>query len=344
MKIVFIGASHWHLSLYLEPALEIANVELVGISDPDPVAVAQLAERHSCVGDTDFRRLCETSKPDFAFVLGRHVDMPETVGWLIEAGIPLAVEKPCGTDVQKVSALAKLAREKGAFAAVPLVFRNGELLQLLSDIDDGDGFQLLSFRFIAGLPQRYRDAGCDWMLDPAQSGGGCTSNLSIHFIDLARLLLGEDLRVTSAAMSNASFDCDVEDHSIISLAGSAGTCIAETGYLFPAPTSNFDLHYSIRSPKHYIVVHSWNDVEIFDLEGKSVRRKVTSTNVPHYGDFVRDVLERAEAGDAPLAGLDDIVPSLKLIEDAYALVHKTTGKNFNGATLGAFNSSERNTR
>jgi hypothetical protein len=36
MKLVFIGASDWHLSLYLDPALEVPGAQVVGISDPDP--------------------------------------------------------------------------------------------------------------------------------------------------------------------------------------------------------------------------------------------------------------------------------------------------------------------
>ena len=34
MKVAFIGASHWHLDLYLAPFLEAPGVELAGISDP----------------------------------------------------------------------------------------------------------------------------------------------------------------------------------------------------------------------------------------------------------------------------------------------------------------------
>ena len=37
MKLAFIGASHWHLPLYLDPALEINGVQVVGVSDPDGV-------------------------------------------------------------------------------------------------------------------------------------------------------------------------------------------------------------------------------------------------------------------------------------------------------------------
>jgi len=38
MKLAFIGASHWHLPLYLDPALEIDSAGIVGVSDPDAAA------------------------------------------------------------------------------------------------------------------------------------------------------------------------------------------------------------------------------------------------------------------------------------------------------------------
>ncbi len=96
MRIVFIGASHWHLDLYLLPLLEVPGRELVGIADPDPAVVERLTARLGCAGDTDFRALCRKLKPDFVFALGRHIDMPDEARFLIEEGIPFALEKPCG--------------------------------------------------------------------------------------------------------------------------------------------------------------------------------------------------------------------------------------------------------
>jgi predicted dehydrogenase len=45
MKLAFIGASHWHLPLYLEPALDVPGVTIAGISDPDPQVVASLSAK-----------------------------------------------------------------------------------------------------------------------------------------------------------------------------------------------------------------------------------------------------------------------------------------------------------
>jgi predicted dehydrogenase len=120
MKLVFIGASHWHLPLYLDPALEVPGAQVVGISDPDPGLVASLSEKLGCVGNTDFRALCRETKPDFVFALG-HSDMVEEAHFRIEEGIPFALEKPCGLNAQDVAALAALEARRGSFSSVPLV-------------------------------------------------------------------------------------------------------------------------------------------------------------------------------------------------------------------------------
>jgi len=195
MRVVFIGASHWHLPLYLEPALALPGVTLAGLADPDPAKAAALGGRFGCASDSDFRALCHRVKPDFSFALGRHIDMPEQAEFLIDEGIPFALEKPCGTDVVQVARLAERAAARGAFCAVPLVFRNGDFFRLLQQLaaEDG-GAQHMAFRFIGGFAQRYLDNGCPWNLDPVLAGGGCMLNLGCHFLDIVHALWGEAAR------------------------------------------------------------------------------------------------------------------------------------------------------
>src|SRR3954471_4877211 len=279
MKLAFIGASHWHLPLYLEPALQVPGLTIAGVADPDARAVDALTAKLGCTGDTDFRDLCRRVKPDFVIALGRHCDMAEQARFLIAEKIPFTLEKPCGLNEREVADIAQAAQRAGAFAAVPLVFRNGDFFALLRA---QDSIQYMTFRFIAGFPQRYRAAGNDWMLDPALSGGGCTINLSPHFLDLALALMGTDVTVQQAAMSNAAWGEKIEDYSCVTLARGADRCVIETGYLFPAPTSTFDMHYAIRTPARYIVAHDPETVEIVENDGVRSTRKMLTTNVPHY--------------------------------------------------------------
>ena len=316
MKLGFIGASHWHLPLYLDPALEVPGAQVVGISDPDPGFVARLSERLGCAGDTDFRALCRKARPDFVFALGRHCDMVEQARFLIEEGIPFALEKPCGLNQQDVAALADLEARSGSFSAVPLVFRNGEFAARLREMSAA-GIQYMSYRFIAGFAARYQQANCHWMLDPSLSGGGCTINLAPHFFDLALLLMGDGLRVRHATMSNAGWGHPVEDYSVVTLQRGADICVIETGYLYPAPTSSFDMHYAVRSPTQYLVAHDPETIEVVRNSGKREMIPCLTTNVPHYRTFVFDVLDRVRHGQLPLARIADMVPIMRLIDDAY---------------------------
>lgn len=329
MKLVFIGASHWHLSLYLVPALEVPDAQVVGISDPDPGLVASLSEKLGCVGNTDFRALCRETKPDFVFALGRHSDMVEEAHFLIEEGIPFALEKPCGLNAQDVAALAALEARRGSFSSVPLVFRNGDFAARLREMS-AKGIQYMTYRFIAGFAARYQHANCHWMLDPRSSGGGCTINLAPHFFDLALLLMGDQVRVRHATMSNAAWGHPIEDYSVVTLERDADICVIETGYLYPAPTSSFDMHYAVRSPTQYLVAHDPETVEVVRNSGEREMIRSLTTNVPHYRTFVFDVLDRVRKGQPPLARIADMVPIMHLIDDAYnkagPLVRKIASK------------------
>jgi predicted dehydrogenase len=318
VKLAFIGASHWHLPLYLEPALDAPNAEIVGISDPDPAFVATWSQKLGCAGDIDYRELCRRTRPDFVFALGRHSDMVEEASFLLDEGIPFALEKPCGLDARQVAALAALEQKRGGFSSVPLVFRNGDFAALLHDMNREGGIQYMTYRFIAGFAARYQQANCDWMLDPRTAGGGCTINLGVHFFDLCLQLMGEDVRVRQATMSNAAWGHPVEDYSVVTLERGADLCVIETGYLYPAPTSTFDMHYALRSPSQYLVAHDPENVEIVLNSGERQRLRSLTTNVPHYRTFVHDVLDRVRTGKPPLARIADMVPIMRLIDDAYA--------------------------
>jgi len=317
MKLVFIGASHWHLPLYLDPALEIDGVRVVGVSDPEPGFVKALATRLGCAGDTDFRALCRKVRPDFVVALGRHCDMAEEARFLLEEGIPFALEKPCGLSARDAKELAALEARTGNFAAVPLVFRNEDFTARLQKMS-AHGIQYMSYRFIAGFPSRYQQANCHWMLDPQLAGGGSTINLGIHFFDLALLLMGADVRVRQTTMSNAAWGHPVEDYSLVVLERGTDVCVIETGYLYPAPTSTFDMHYAVRTPHEYLVAHDPETVELMSNSGDRQLIASHTTNVAHYRTFMHDVLNRVRAGHPPLAGLSDMVPIMRLVDDAYA--------------------------
>lgn len=329
LRVALIGASHWHSKFYYEPLIELESASLCAVSDPDPSVARHLGERLQCPWFTDHRDLLEDARPDFVFALGQHAEMAAIGQDLIDAGVAFALEKPCGISYSQVTRLRASAVAVGAFAAVPLAFRCSRLLHSMQRMVDKGGFQNLSFRFIAGPPQRYRDSGCSWMLDPERSGGGCTINLAVHFFDLYALLTGEVPSVVGADMSNGSFGLPVEDYSAVLLGGGGAHGLVETGYALPVPTAEFDLRFSLRSDRYYFTATGADPLGpdrlvAYHVDGGVQVLSVPVSQVPHYGDFVTDTLDRFQQGRPPIAGLDEMCAAMGVVDSAYT--HAGWGK------------------
>lgn len=320
MRIVLIGVSHWHTPFYSEPVLPMPDATIVGVSDPDPARATTLAERAKCPVFTDFREMCDKLAPDFAFVLGRHCDMADEARFLIDRRIAFAIEKPCALNATEADEIARLARAAGSFAAVPLVMRYCPLIDTIREVAAKEQIQYLSFKFVGGMVNRYHQQNVQWVIDRTFSGGGPLLNLGIHFVDLCRVLLGNaKLTVTGAMMSNHTAKLSIEDHAIMLMRNDTTSCMVETGYLYPAPNSVFDMHFSIRTDGHYFSARDNSQLEILTNARERTTREMKLTNVFFYPEFVRDTLRRFRNGLPPIADLTDNAECVSLIEAAYAM-------------------------
>ena len=320
MRIVLIGVSHWHTPFYSTPVLEMKDATIVGVSDPDAARAAPLADEAKCPVFIDYREMCAKLKPDFAFVLGRHCDMADAARFLIDSRIAFAIEKPCALNAAEANDIARRAASAGVFAAVPLVVRYCPIINTIRELAAGEQIQYLSFKFVGGMVDRYHQQKVEWVIDRAVSGGGPLLNLGIHFVDLCRVLLNNaELTVTGAMMGNRAAGLTIEDHAIMLMQGGGASCMVETGYLYPAPNSVFDMHYSIRTEKYYFAARDNSTLEIVTNDRKRTTREMKLTNVFFYPEFVRDTLQRVRDGRAPIADLSDNAAAVTLIEAAYVM-------------------------
>lgn len=332
MRVAFIGVSHWHTPFYIEPVAALGREEatIVGVSDPSAAAAEEVAARYGTRAFANHEVMCEETRPEVVFALGRHVDMAETAAYLIEAGIPTAMEKPCGVTVASVERLAALAAARGAWFAVPFVYRMSRFRQLIAEGSPGAPLLYGMFRQIPGNVARYRDWGVGWNLDRRLAGGGCTLNLSVHFFDLVRVLApGADWEVAAATMSGGYGGGlgagGVEDFSATLLADRGGDARAsvETGYFHPTPGGG-EVVLSVNVGGDY---YRWNGgsraVYVTRADGRSETYEAAADQVASYGPFVTDTLARVKAGRAPDAGLPDMVAAARMAEAAYRLAGDT---------------------
>ena len=87
-----------------------------------------------------------------------------------------------GINAAEVEAVAAKAARLNAFVAVPLAQRYAPFATRARELIAAGRFGPLSHIYVRinrPGPARYQAWDCAWMLDPAESGGGCLRNLGL---------------------------------------------------------------------------------------------------------------------------------------------------------------------
>ncbi|MEQ9643368.1 MAG: Gfo/Idh/MocA family oxidoreductase [Alphaproteobacteria bacterium] len=336
IRVCAIEVSHWHSlydPAYLRQLARMDEVELVGLSDPDPRVAAHRAEE---VGGPpvfgDAEQMLDQRKPDFVLALGRHSSMAATAHMLLDRGLPFVMEKPMGVNAGEVRTIADRVAETGAFVAVPMPFRYSAFHAKARELLDGGGFGPLSHVYVRQnrfTSQRYPDWDSPWMLDPAQAGGGSLRNLGPHGLDMFLQLTGPDATVVACQMSNAVHRDPVEDYVTVLLRSSDGVLgTIEVGTSYPrkpgqgAPNprdrlpDGADAEWAICGRDAMV---SSKDGELRVTTADSEESHDSAPPVPPSYRMLQETLRCWQAGKPPPAGVEDCWRVNKLVDEAYAL-------------------------
>jgi predicted dehydrogenase len=322
IRVAAIEVSHWHAvfdAAYLHHLVKMSDVELVGLQDSD----AALARKRAAeVGNpptfTDYQLMLKETRPDFVLALGRHRQMAKIAHDLLDRGLPFLMEKPMGLNAEEVQSVADKATKLKGYAAVPLFQRYQPFAtrarQLLADGRLGPVSHIY-VRVNRPGPARYPAWDSPWMLDPAESGGGCLRNLGPHGLDMFLYLTGEEAHVTGAQISRRAHAQRVEDYASVLLRSSSGilgTIEVGNGY----PRVGTDGEWKIAGRDGILTLKD-GVLKLATVEGDD------STPCPEdlarYFTAIRDALESWQKGAAPPISVHDCLRVVRLIDRAYAL-------------------------
>lgn len=313
LKIALVGVSHWHAPLYL-PGIATSGARVVAVSDDDETMAGRFANRLGCRYYANADRLLDAEAPDFVFAFDVHSRMPALARNLIARKIGFSIEKPLGLNVADVTAVRDAARFADAFCAIPFVWRYSDLVRDFRQRVSPADIIHLAFRFVAGPPSRYKESS-PWMLHKATAGGGCMTNLGVHFIDLALLLTASESAEVLAAAFHHATGYDVEDYASALLTLSSGASLAlETGYAYPMDAaSKRDNRWNIVSRTGYY------SLEVGLFEAREYGRPTSLSDMDtdsdvYYGTFAAQTLEEFATGLAPTCGLDDMVRTRRVLD------------------------------
>jgi predicted dehydrogenase len=318
LRAAVLGVGHWHAHYTYEALALSDEVELVAVADSNGTVAARVAGEFHCTGYSDHVKLLDTEGVDVAFVYGRPCDMHELAAKVIERDVPFAIEKPAGLNSHEVADLRDRAAKQGLFANVAFTYRMSAWMDRVRRAlqQPGNAVKYGYFRLISGPPDRYLRDDVAWNLDRRLAGGGCSMNLSVHFIDLFRHLIGGPVVLKAVTLEPNVHGVPVEDHSFLMLTARSGnaTCVVETGYTLPA-YKRLELNCVVRTGHEYFLVT--NGLLSVTRDGEETLEKMRTTNADYYPDFAIDTVRRIRDGAPPLADLSDMLETIQIVEEAY---------------------------
>ncbi len=320
IRVAAIGVSHWHAvydAAYLRQLLAMPDVELVAIQDSDAALVAKRASQVSGPPTfTDYRRMLETTRPDFVVALGRHRQMAGIAHDLLDRGYPFLMEKPMGISGSEVETVAAKVGHLKAFVAIPLAQRYGAFATHARALLAAGRFGPLSHIYVRinrPGPERYRVWDCPWMLDPDEAGGGCLRNLGSHGLDMFLHLTGEAAEVTGAQLSRRAHERQVEDYASVMLRSTSGILgTVEVGNGFPRDGTDGEWKIAGRDA---ILTLKDGVMKLATSAGDEILPEGGAAT-PYFA-AVRDALDHWQKGAGPPIGVPDCLRAVRLIDQAY---------------------------
>lgn len=322
LKIAFTGVSHWHVPLYFAGLPEHS---VVGMSDNDGAIAARFAKQFGCPAYTDYQQMIIETKPDFVFAFAPHYQMKEMAKYLIDSKIPFSIEKPAGLNTGEVEELYNLAQQKNVFCSIPFVWRYSDTVSDLKSQYLHTDIVHMSYRFIAGPPSRYL-ATSKWMLSKAKAGGGCMTNLGVHFIDMALYLADSKGAQVTASLYQYGKEYDIELYatSLLKLDNGA-SLLLESGYAYPMSEGvQRENRWTIVTQNGYYVLAD-NYLELREYGREPEHIALNTDSDVYYPVYTGTTLQDYITGVRPRASLEEMLVVRKILDEMDAFAEKQRG-------------------
>lgn len=204
-RIGILSFAHHHGESYIANLRRMENVELVGVSDDDPMRGQTLAAQNNARYFHTYEDLLE-EKPDGVIICTENNRHRPIVEMAASRGIHILCEKPLATTIEDARAIVDACEKAGVLlmTAFPMRF-SAPLLEIKARIDNGDFGDVYCFNATnqGELPTKHRG----WFVDPELAGGGAIIDHTVHLVDIMRWFTGSEVQ-TVYAKSNRIFHAD----------------------------------------------------------------------------------------------------------------------------------------
>jgi len=319
----------------------IPGVEVIAASEANPAVLEGFVKDFHVRGYAGWQELLEKEQLNLAAIFLPHADCPEAAVACAERGVHVVVEKPMAVSAEGVRSMIAAARKAGVILTTPFAWRYHPVAQEMRRLVVGGVTGRIvgcEGRCAAGRLSRYIDGHAGWMLEKARSGGGAMINLGVHWIDLYRWMLSDEVVEVIGKTVRVNQQYDIEDNCFAFLTFARGSVLAlDISYTVPdSYPFGRDLYLALRGTAGVL---SWSP----SFEGVKERLFVCSDtgeysqsdrqhldfelpSQPGYAGvmglrFLADLVESIRAGKPPaISGYD----GLRALEVAEAIYHSAS--------------------
>ncbi|MCD6336449.1 MAG: Gfo/Idh/MocA family oxidoreductase [Candidatus Latescibacteria bacterium] len=337
LGVGIIGLRHLHPESYVPLFERIEETQLVAVAESDAGLLEAFERKTGAVGTEDWRALIARDDVDLVVIFLPHRACPEAAIAAAEAGKHVLVEKPMAATSEGVRRMAEAARGNGVKLSAPYAWRyhpvTKTIRKLIEDRILGD-IVACEGRCAAGRPDRYLLGNSPWIVEKFQSGGGPMHNLGVHWIDLFRYLLKDEVARVSGEVVQSHPEMDIEDHAFALLRFEKGAVASlDISYSVPpAYPHGRDLYIEIRGTSGVL---SWSPAWLGETDELLVcsdaeayrdaplrRMAIQSEKVPGYGGvmglaFLRDFVRAIAEDRSPAVSPEDGIQALNVVEAIY---------------------------
>lgn len=259
LKVAIVGLGHLHPRSYMPLFAALPATRVVGVVEANAALREPFCHDFQIPGYAALEPMLKAEKPDIVALFLPHDECPAAGVHCARLGIHLMVEKPVANTARGAAQIVAAARQAGvkmttgyAWRLHPVAREIRRLVQggVIGEVVGGEG------RCAAGRLQRYLDGHSPWILQRARCGGGPMYNLGVHWIDLFRHILNDEVAEVSGRNVKVNTQYDVEDNSFAHLRFDRGAIVAlDISYTVPdAFPYGRDLYIALRGTRGVI---SW---------------------------------------------------------------------------------------
>lgn len=313
LEIGMLGVAHAHANAYVGAAEGVEDATVVAVADDDEERGRSFADRHGIMYGPTAEVL---ERVDVGVVCAANADHREWVGRAAEAGVDVLCEKPLATNAEDGRAMVDACEEAGVTLGVAMPVRFNEPIRHAKAAHEEE--ELGDLHGIVGTNLLQWMAAGSWITDPDRSGGGAIMDHTVHVVDLARWITGQEV-IEVYAESGTLFneELEVEDVDLLSMELEDGTPFTHDGSWCQPDTWDFWGDVTVR----LIGTEQVIEVDCFDRTFKQTTADDGIQSVEWGEDMneamVRDFVEAVREGREPEVSGAEGVKEVKVVEAAY---------------------------